>query len=132
MASEAEHLPQFIPGHVVRNTPNYQVVTDYKPGMEGNPKGWRFYIVPKTDDAERMLHQAADVHNIHNFVPRQVVDADKTVERQALRADFIEENLQPLFQGKTEKPGEGEDTIPSPDRLEDCLRDHPDHYSFSD
>lgn len=124
------NLPEFSPGKVVRETTNYQVVTDWKPGRENDPKGQRFYVLPKTTTAEHMLQLAANLHNVHNFVARSVVIDEISTSRQALRADFIKENVPSLFYGKTEIPSDGEDSIPSPDRLEECLRDHKDSYTF--
>jgi hypothetical protein len=125
-------LPPFIPGRVVRETPNYRVVTDWKPGRENQDGGERFYIEPKTKEAEQMLKMAALIHHIANFNEREVTVGEEVVIQQCLRADYITGNLPSLLYGKTERPGKSEDTIPSPDRLEECLAKHPSYYSFVD
>lgn len=128
---EILELPKFIPGGVVRETRNFRVVTDWKPGLENQVDGERFFIEPKTEMAEGMLQMAAEAHHISNFNIRKVTLGDKTIEFSCLRADFIPENLLSLLRGATEIPEEGEDTIPSPDRMEECLELHPDKYTFS-
>ncbi len=125
-------LPPFSAGSIIRSTHNFRVVMGYKPGMEGQKTGERFFIEPLSDKAEKMLELAAAAHNVPNITNRPVHLDDQVQIRKSLRADFITENLPALIAGLTEIPTEGIDTIPSPDRMEECLRDHPNHYSFSD
>lgn len=124
---------QFIEGQVIYDTPNYLVINGFKPGFQDQKEGQRFYIVPLTDEAEEMLRMASMEHNVPNLTEYWVkVGKDERKIRKALRADFIQENLEPLRNGITSVPPVGEDTIPSPDRLEECLLKHPGYYSFSD
>jgi len=125
-------LPIFIPRAVVRDTINFRVVMDWKPGQENQQGGERFFIEPKNATAEIMLQLAADVHNVKNFNKRKVIVGDKTLEMSSLRADFIKENMPSLLQATVEIPEEGKDSIPSPDRMEKCLELHPNRYTFSD
>lgn len=121
-------LPDFYPGCVVKETANYRVVTDWKPGLENQPDGERFFIEPKTDAGEEMLFSAAQAHNIPNFNPRTVLDS----KRLCLRCDFSMENLGPIFFRETIVPEVGKDSVPSPDRMEECLEQGHKEYSFED
>jgi|SRR3989344_6249065 len=125
-------LPEFSPGATVRESEQYRIVMDWKPGSEKQKSGQRFFIEPKTDEAQRMLEMASKTHNIGNFNEREVINEEGTSIRRCLRADFIIENLPSLLLGQVDIPAEGEDTIPSPDRMEECLRNHPSHYSYTD
>jgi hypothetical protein len=126
-------LPGFSPSGLVRETTNFIVMMDWKPGLEGQTNGGRFFIEPKTDEAQKMLSMAAKEHNIDNFNERGVPNPDgEIMMRQCLRADFIVENLPSLMLGVVEIPNEGEDSIPSPDRMEECLRLNPSMYTFGD
>lgn len=137
-------LPPFIPGGVVRTTNHFRVVMDYKSGFEYDfgedetdktPKK-RFYIEPLSDDAQEMLGLASEMHGFSGdgFRERPVTVGDETRERLCLRADFTVDNLPSLLLGIVEIPDpyEGRYTIPSLERMEACLKDHPDRYSFTD
>ncbi|EKD57511.1 MAG: hypothetical protein ACD_57C00259G0005 [uncultured bacterium] len=117
---------------MVKETANYRVIMDWKPGLEDQPEGERFYIEPKTDKAEAMLISAAMAHNIPNFDTRNVVTKNKVRARQCLRTDFIVENLRPIFFKETIVPEEGKDSVPSPDRMEECLDLNRTEYTFED
>ncbi|MBI3887496.1 hypothetical protein HY310_00315 [Candidatus Microgenomates bacterium] len=123
-------LPDFAPGKMIRETAHYQVVTDWKPSLENSPTGQRFYIVPRNLAAEAILVQAASLHRVPTLTPRRISEIGGTLN--ALRADFIPENIPALLYGLTEVPPDGRDSIPSPDRLEECLKKHPDRYTFFD
>ncbi len=126
-------LPVFSPGVVVRETANYRVVMDWKPGLEGQTNGGRFFIEPKTYEAQQMLFSAARAHNISNFNERDVPNPGKEIKkRSCLRADFIVENLPPLMLGEMQIPANDEDSIPPPDRMEECLKLHLMSYTFTD
>ncbi len=129
---DALALPEFATNRTVKETANYRVVTDWKPGLEDQPQGKRFYIEPKTDDAEEMLFSAAQAHNIPNFNKRNVVTETGVRTRLCLRADFSVDNLGPIFFRETVFPEVGNDTIPSPDRMEECLEQGHKEYSFED
>ncbi|OGH11389.1 MAG: hypothetical protein A3B38_01000 [Candidatus Levybacteria bacterium RIFCSPLOWO2_01_FULL_36_13] len=124
-------LPSFTKGAIVKETPNYRVVMDYKPGDEGKASGQRFFIEPLSDEAERMLALAALKHNVLNINYREIEVRKVKALRKSLRADFIAENLPSLLFGVTQAPEEGADTIPSPERMEECLNSHPETYTFS-
>lgn len=129
---DKDPLPPIVPGEVLRRTPNLQVVTDYKPGLEGQRAGERFFIEPFTSDAEAMLAKAAAVHNIYNFIIRRHPGrfGDFT---PCLRADYIPGNVDVLLKGEVKIPELGKDTIPSPDRMEECIAKNPyGAYTFSD
>lgn len=128
---DALALPQFATNQLVKETVNYRVVTDWKPSLEDQPEGKRFYIEPKTDAAEETLIAASKAHNIPNFDKRNVLTETGVRARQCLRADFSVENLGPIFFRETVVPEEGEDSVPSPDRMEECLNQGHD-YSFED
>ncbi|MBI4036501.1 hypothetical protein HY386_01310 [Candidatus Daviesbacteria bacterium] len=125
-------LPAFTPGGILRETPHFKIVMDWKLGMERQPGGERFFIEPKDEGALRMLQLAARVHRINNFNNRTVQTSQGEKEFPSLRANFSMENLPTLLLGVVEIPEDDEDTIPSPDRMEGCLRLHPDEYTFSD
>lgn len=125
-------LPPFTKGAIAKETAHFRIVMDYKPGEEEKVSGQRFFIEPLTDGAEIMLAMAAIKHNVLNINFREVSNGDIKTLRKSLRADFIAENLPSLLFGVTEKPEDGKDTIPSPDRMEQCLNSHPDTYTFSD
>ena len=125
-------LHEFEVEKVIRETDNYRVVMDWKPSLENQPEGRRFFIEPKTDSAQKMLLSAAKAHNIGNFNERQVPFEEGSAKRQCLRADFIAGNLPSLLKGKVEIPKEGEDTIPSLDRMEKCLKNRSSTYTLSD
>lgn len=122
----------FEPGNVLGETANYRVVMGWKPGLEGQGDGQRFFIEPKTDAAEQMLRAAAKAHNIPNFNMRDVNVDGVVTSRECLRADYNAVNLGPLLLGRVVVPAEGADSVPAPDRLEECLRDHPGLYTFKD
>lgn len=124
-------LSEFEVGRVIRETDNYRVLMGWKPGLEDQEEGKRFFIEPKTDDAQVILTSAAKAHNIDNFNVREVSSESGTKNRRCLRADFTVENLPSLLQGKVEIPKEGEDTIPPPDRMEECIKSNAGTYSFS-
>lgn len=124
-------LPRFVSGAVVRATSYFRIVMDYKPELQGQKEGERFYIVPLTDEAERMLGLAAKEHNISNFSVRDVTTPEGSPQRSCLRADFSAENLPVILLGEVDIPVEGEDSIPSIERMEECLKLHPDSYTFS-
>lgn len=133
-------LPDIVPGLVVYETQNFQVVTDYKPGLEGTKEGERFFIHPIREPGLRILLQASMAHNIFNFNLRPVwphyIEGEYFVY-PCLRADYIPENIPALFQGIVEIHKPGEDTIPSPDRMERCISLAPSlhselRYTFAD
>ncbi|MBI4079009.1 MAG: hypothetical protein HY429_01800 [Candidatus Levybacteria bacterium] len=137
--NEVGKLPQFVPGRVLRETKNFRVVMDWKPGEEEKTGAERFFIEPKNKDAEFMLRLAALTHNLKDthFNQRKVLvmgEEKKTFwEFGCLRADFKAANLPVLLKGKVEIPkSTNEDTIPSPDRMEDCLVLHPRRYTFNE
>lgn len=138
MVMNSEHeskliLPQFALGGLVRQTRQFRVLMDWKPGLERQKGGERFFIEPLTDEAQRMLRSAADVHYIANFNVRSVESMDGVIsQRECLRADFSEANLPVLLRGEVKIPKEGEDTVPSIERMEECLRLHLATYTFSD
>lgn len=125
-------LPEFATNRTIKETANFRVVMDWKPGLEDQPEGERFYIEPKTDEAEEMLFSAAQAHNIPNFNKRNVVTETGIRTRLCLRADFIIENLGPIFFRETVVPEEGKGSVPSPDRMEECLEQGHKEYSFED
>lgn len=131
-ATSRLELPTFTLGGVFRETPHFRVVMDWKPGMEGQAGGERFFIEPKDDQALAMLQLAARTHRINNFNDRRVKASEWEKELPSLRTDFSRENLPILLSGLVEIPKEGEDTIPSPDRMEECLGSHPEKYSFAE
>lgn len=47
-------LPSFTPSGVFRETPHFRVVMDWKPGMEEQSGGERFFIEPKYKKALKM------------------------------------------------------------------------------
>ena len=120
---DTETLPPIQPGEVVRQTPNFQIVTDYKLGLEGQKSGERFFIEPLTRDGEIMLGKAAKAHNIYNFNlrPHPYNPPGGDVVVPALQADYIPTNASPLLHGDIQIPEPGKGTIPSPDRMEACL-----------
>lgn len=122
-------LPDFVPGRLVCEASQYRVIMGWKPGEEGEK---RFFIQPLTDEAEAMLHAAALMHRIPNFNTMPVKTEDGIRKRECLRANFEEDNLPVLLLGEMQIPSEGEDTVPSLERMEECLRLHPNFYTFSD
>ncbi len=122
----------FVPGKVIRETENFRVVMGWKPGLEEEAEGRRFFIEPKTDEAEKILTLAVKAHRIANINAREVANGEDITARQCLRADYSEYNLLPLLLGKVIVPKEGKDSVPSPDRMEECLKLHPNEYTFSD
>ncbi len=125
-------LPDFTNGTIVKETIHFRVVMGFKPGLEGQPDGARFFIEPLDDDAESMLKLAAKAHHIPNFNQREVRTLNESKPRECLRADFIADNLPALLHGHIDIPTEGSDSVPSPDRMEACLKLHPTGYTFSD
>lgn len=126
-ANEPEKLPQFVPGKVLRETKNFRVVMDWKPDEEETIGGERFFIEPKNKKAEFMLKLAALTHNLKDR------HFNKRNEFNCLRADFKATNLPVLIKGETRIPkSPKEDTIPSPDRMEECLVRHPSRYMIDD
>lgn len=121
--------PEITPGEIVLQTPHYQVVTDFKPGMEGDPKGNRFFLMAREDSniLISLLLDSAMAHNIYNFNFIPVVTNDRLSFVPAVRADYIPENIPTLLEGFVEIPKSvdlADHTIPSPDRLEACLDDY--------
>jgi hypothetical protein len=125
---EHEPLPPINPGEIIRKTPNFRVVTDYKPGLENTRAGERFFLEPLTIRGIRMLFLASKAHNIYNFNHRPV----KEYTLPCLRADYILPNVAVLLQGEVQVPRPGEDTIPSPDRMETCIAKEKYTYTFAD
>lgn len=119
-------LPQEItPGEIVHQTPNYQIITDFKPGLECRPEGARFFITPRSNTgAVDVLFEAAMAHNLYTFTTRAIDTPSGTEYVPALRADYISENIPPLFFGRVDIPTSHaleDHTIPSPDRMEACI-----------
>jgi hypothetical protein len=130
---DGQPLPPIEPGEVLRRTPNFWVVTDYKPGLEGQRGGERFYIEPSSRAGEDMLESAAVAHNIYNFDLRSREYRRGVYVSPSLRADYIPGNIPVLLQGEVKIPEPGKDTIPSPDRMEACIaRDRFGDYTFAD
>lgn len=125
---EQDTLPPIKAGEIIRKTPNFQVVTDYKPGLEGKRKGERFFIEPLTPSGTQMLLSASQAHNVYNFNHRTVGE----YVFPCLRADYIKENLPVLLKGEVQIPKPGEDTIPSPDRMDELIAQHKHIYTFAD
>ncbi len=123
----AGKVPRFHNGKVLRQTPNFRVVDGYKPLYEGTPKAARWIIEPRNRVAEQMLAQAAEVHHIDQNLTRQPVPPYH--HRLTLRADRLPVNWRVLMGGFVDVPQEGEHSIPSPDRMEDCLMLHPEKYT---
>lgn len=132
--SGGESLPPIESGELLLRTPNLRVVTDYKPVLEGLRNGERFFIEPQTGAGLDMLRSAAKAHNIYNFNHRPVYGIRRNgVDLvPCLRADYIAENIPVLFQGVVEMPKPGEDTIPSPLRMEACITQGLHNYTFAD
>lgn len=131
--TETGLMPEIIPGAELLITPNYRVVTDYKPELEGERTGERFFLEPRTSQGLTMLLEAAKAHNIYNFNHRSIsgVRSEGLDLIPCLRADYSAENIPALFTDVTEIPKAGEDTIPSPARMEVCLVKKGD-YTFAD
>ena len=133
-------LPEMTPGEIVHQTEHYCVVTDFKPGMEGDPNGARFFIELRDESKSVwMLFEAAKAHNIYNFNIRPVSIPWGIVYLPSLRADYIPNNIHPLIEGRVEipvSPRVEDHTIPSPDRMETCLKRIPPsghlEYTFVD
>lgn len=126
-------LPEIVPGAELLVTPNYRVVTDYKPGLEGQRAGERFFIEPRTGQGYSVLLKAAIAHNIYNFNHRPIPGIRNTGADliPSLRADYSRENLPAIFDGVVEIPQPGEDTIPPPQRMEACMANGRE-YTFAD
>lgn len=127
-------LPKIIPGEIIRETTNYRVVTDHKPGTTRQRQDERFFIIPRTYRGVKMLLDGALRHNIFNFNLRSVQDVITPGEIDyvpCLRADYSRENLPSLLEGKVGIPQPGEDTIPPPDRMDECIGMEREVYSFS-
>lgn len=126
-------LPEIIPGEVVLVTPNFRVVTDYKPGQEGLREGERFFIEPASTKAYFMLSKAAQAHNIYNFNYRTVfnITHQGASTALALRADYIKENIPAIFMGIVEIPSPGSDTIPAVQRMDECISNEQFYYNFA-
>lgn len=125
---EHEPLPPIRAGEIIRKTSNFQVVTDYKPGLEGKREGERFFLEPLTRNGAHMLWSASKAHNIYNINHRRVGE----YTFPCLRADYIKPNVNVLLKGEVQIPKSEEDTIPSPDRMEECLMKRNAIYSFAD
>jgi hypothetical protein len=128
-------LPNFIAGKPLYISANFRVVMDYKPRTNNTIADQRFFIEPTTDEAERMLKLAAVKHNIqeNQLTVREISNSEASKKyRSSIRADFIKENLPSLLWGQIDVPKEGEDSMPSPRRMEECLTKHPREYTFQD
>lgn len=129
-------MPPIKIGEIIYETLHFRIVTDYKPGLEEQRKGERFFLEPKNYKAAAILLEAATYHNIYNFNVRRSGQPYSNVSwLPALRIDYTQENIPALFQGFTEIPEEGKDSIPSPDRLEECMKLRPaclSQYRFSE
>lgn len=125
-------LPLFETGGIFRQTSHFRIVMDFKPDMQGKKEGQRFFIEPLDPEAEEMLELAAKAHNVPNFNYREVRAGETTFLRKSLRADFVKEVLLPLFYDLTVIPADGNDSIPSPKRMEECMELHPNSYTFFD
>ena len=128
MLAEHDPLPPINPGEIIRKTPNFQVVTDYKPGLEDKRSGERFFLEPLTRRGAAMLLIASKAHDIYNFNHRPV----EGYVFPCLRADYIRANIPVLLKGEVQIPKLGEDTIPSPDRIEECIMKGNMIYTFAD
>jgi len=128
LLAEHDPLPSINLGEVIRKTPNFQVVTDYKPGLENTRAGERFFLEPLTITGGFILFNASKAHNIYNFNHRPV----GLYTFPCLRADYIQTNVSVLLKGEVQIPKTGEDTVPSPDRMEACLAKGGVEYTFAD
>ena len=121
--------PEITPGKIVHQTAHYQVVTDFKPGMEGKPKGARFFIEPKSDGVPVfMLFNAAETHNIYDFTIRPIATPQGTTHLPTLRVNYTAANVSPLMYGKVDVPSSyamKDSTVPSPDHMELCMDKKP-------
>lgn len=118
-------------GQLIRQTPNFRVVDGFKPGFEGQAEGQRWIIEPLNDNSERILAIASKRHNIyHNLTPREVTLGSLTVTRKTLRADRTAQNMRVLMGGFVDIPIGDDDTIPSLDRMEECIGFKHPSYSF--
>lgn len=133
-SQDGEKLRPIKPGEVIRETPNFRVVTDYKPGLEGKRKGERFYIEPLSESGIATLMYAAAAHNIYNFDHRPVhgIRRDGVSVVPCLRADYIWENAVVLVRGDVRIPKKDEDSVPSPDRMEEVIAKGITIYTFQD
>jgi len=127
-------LPVFVAKKPLYISKNFQVVMDYKPFTHGTIADQRFFIEPLTDEAERMLEFAAKRHNIkqYQFNERVILEEERKTKRRCIRADFIQENLPALLWGQIDIPDGDKDSMPSPRRMEECLTEHPQKYTFQD
>jgi len=110
----------------IRETPHFVILGDDK---QGEPGQKRFFIEPKDVDAVAVLGQAAIQHRSINF--EFIHKNGKTVMR--LRADRSAHNLRVLLGGFLDVPDysvEGDDTIPSPDKMEECIRQKKKNYTL--
>lgn len=131
---EGQPLPPITPGEIIRKTPNFQVVTDYKQGLEGQSRGARFFIEPLTSSGSNMLFSASIAHNNFNFDirPRPYNPPGHEYAIPCLRVDYILENIPPLILGEVQIPNPGKDSIPSVDRMEACIEKRDNDYTFAD
>jgi hypothetical protein len=125
-------LPSIVPSEVLKQTRNYQIVTDYYPAVGSSEMRPAFFIDPMTEKGMGVLGKAAVAHNYFRFVIRPTpVGSDRHRQFQpALLVEYESSSLPPLFQGRVEIPEAGAFTIPSPDRMEQCIPEG--NYSFSD
>lgn len=135
---DGQPLPSIKSGEILRRTPNFQVVTDYKPGHEGQKRGESFFIEPLTEKGSEMLFQAALAHNVFNFNvrPHPYNPPGHEYAIPCLRADYTSDNVPILFHGDVQVPQPGLYTIPSPDRMEESISQTTEYglasYSFED
>ncbi len=129
-----EPLSPINAGEVIRRTPNFQIVTDYKHCPENTRNGERFFIEPTSPGGLSMLLYAASAHNIYNFNHRLVFGARSGVKDiiPCLRADYIKQNVWVLLRDDVQIPQPGEDTVPSPGRMEACIAKGARQYTFND
>lgn len=73
LESEELRLPNFVVGGVIRETDNFRIVMDWKPGVEEQIGGERFFIEPLTNEGQSMLRLAVQLHRIGNFNKREVI-----------------------------------------------------------
>jgi len=129
-------LPDILAGEIVLKTPNLRVVTDYKPGLEGQREGASFFIEPLNSSGEASLLTAAVAHNFFTFNLRPVLPhwiPGEYFVYPCLQVDYSPENLPPLFQGAVLIPEQGKSTVPSPQRMETCITQIKyGHYTFAD
>ncbi len=125
-------LPSIVPGEVLKQSPNYQIVTNFYPAVDSSEMRPAFFIDSMTEQGMGMLGKAAVAHNYFRFVIRPTpVGSDRHRQFQpALLVEYESSSLPPLFQGRVQIPEARAFTIPSLDRMEQCIPGG--SYSFSD